>query len=416
MRAGPSSRSPLVALIAADSLSRVGTAMTMTALPWLVLVTTGSAARTGLTVFVEAVGTVVALLFGGVFVDRWPVGLVSPVGDLVAGVAVGLIAGLSLTGGLSFWLLLSLVFVTSLCSIPAGVARYSTLPDVADGAGVRFERANAIFDGSLTVASLVGPALAGVLIAVIGASNVLWFDAATFGLSAMIVILTLSGVRREASETEVSNSYLAQLRAGVRFVVSDSVLRPLILFLAVANLAIGPVESVFVPVLARDHFHSSYALGWMTSAVAIGALGGNAVFGVIGQRLSRRGAFAAGFLSVPLLLGVLASGPRLMVAIIFLAVAGLGLSVMNLLEYTIYFERLPGEMRARGLGMTGALSWGAVPVGRALAGAALAVIGFGATLGAFAILFMPLSLAALVARPLRPLDQRTATVAEPGPP
>ncbi len=406
-----SPRSSLIGLIVADALSRVGSVMTITAIPWFVLVTTGSPARTGLTVFVEAVAVSIALLFGGAFVDRLPLRVVSPVADVTAGAAICLIPVLHLTVGLSFGVLLLLVFFGSIFSIPAAVARYSALPDLAATADVRFERANAIFDGSLTAASLVGPAIAGVLIAWIGATNVLWFDVMTFGLSALIVLALVPGYHRAPADLETGGALLGQIADGFRFLMNDSVLRPLILFLAITNLAIGPIESVFVPVLARDHYHSAYALGWMTSAIAIGALGGNAVFGAVGHRLSRRAVFASGFATVPVAFVLLALNAPLGASIALLATVGLGLSLMNLVEYTILFERIPAGMRARGLGISGALSSGAVPVGRVSAGILLGVVGLSATLGAFALVFAPVSLAIMVVAPLRVIDQRiTASV------
>lgn len=409
----PGSLTDLVALVAADILSRLGSVMTLTAIPWFVLVTTGSVARTGLTVFAEAVGIVIALLFGGVVVDRLPVQRASAGGDLVAGAAIVLVPVLYSTVGLSFWLLLALVFVSSLFDIPAQVARYSLLPDFAERANISFGRANAVYDALLTGSGLVGPALAGILIAWIGPSNILWIDAVSFCLSAAIVSTLLKSTTRTGGEsTEQIAGFLTHLSAGVRFVLHDSVLAPLVVFLAITNLAIGPIESVIVPVLARDLYHSAYALGWLTSAIALGALGGNAVYGVIGHRLSRRGVFAAGSLSLPLVFAAMAWSPPLGVTIGALALLGLGLSLMNLLEYTIYFERLPAEMRARGLGLTGALTWASVPVGRVAAGLLLAALGIGAALGVFALVFFPVPLALLIARPFRVLEQRPATEPE----
>ncbi len=398
----------LVALIAADGLSRFGTVMTVTAIPWFVLVSTGSATRTGLAVFAAGLGVVLALLFGGAVVDRLTFKRASITADILAGLVIGFIPLSYLTIGLPFWLLLILVFIGTLLDTPAQVARYSALPDMSRRANVRFERANAIFDGVLTSASLVGPAIAGVLIAVIGARNVLWIDAATFWASALIVRTLLPSIRNVDGDAEQIEGYLSQLSAAVRFVLREPVLLPLVVVLAIMNLAIGPIESVILPIVAHDVYHSSFALGLMTSSIALGALTGNVVFGTIGHRISRQSVFGIGFLVVPLAYGVLVFEPALAISFGLLIIVGLGGSLTNLLEYTIYFERIPRGMRARGLGITGAMNWGTVPVGRILAGVGVTAIGLTATLGAFALVFIPIPIMILGGAAFRGLNTMPA--------
>lgn len=398
---------PLAAVIGADSLSRLGSSLTFTAIPWFVLVTSGSVARTGVVVFVQALGVVLALLFGGTVVDRLSYRHASIAADLSAGAAVALIPLLARSVGLAFWQLLGLVFVAALLDTPAQVARYSALPDVARAAGVRFERANAVFDACLTLASLLGPALAGVLIVVVGASNVLWLDAASFGLSAGLVAAVPAGLL-PALAVDRAEPYVARLRAALRFVRSDPVLFPLVIFFAAMNLAIGPIEAPIIPVYAHAVFGSAIALGLMSAVGAVGALAGNAVFGWLGHRLSRRAVFAAGFLTVPLALGMLAVRPPLWGALAVLGAMGLGLSLANLLEYTIYFERIPEGMRGRVLGVTGAIAWGTTPLGRLLVGLALAAAGLGPTLAGLALVFLPVPLVLLVLPAFRALAPPSA--------
>jgi MFS family permease len=394
-----------VLVTAADGLSRFGSTMTAVAIPWFVLVTTDSVARTSYAVFAGAVGAVLALFFGGAVVDRLSYARASVMADLPAGVIVALIPLLFLTVGLRFPVLLALVFTAALLETPAQVARYSAMPDLAKAAGVRFERANAIFDAMFTVSGLVGPALAGVLISVFQAADVLWIDAATFWLSAMLMFVVAQRMTALERPERAVEGYRTQLRAALRFVYEDNVLFPLLIFFAVMNLAIGPMEALFVPVIARDVYHSAYALGLLSTALAIGALGGNALFGVIGHRLPRRALFGIGYIAVPLSFAILALEPWFPIALVSLALAGLGLSLANLFEYTIYFERIPEEMRARGLGVAGTISWGSVPIGRLLGGAVLAAVGLSATLGGFALCFAPVPLFMLLAPVFRHLQQ-----------
>src|SRR5262245_56487269 len=184
-------RLPIFALLAANTISLAGSALTMIALPWFVLQTTGSAAMTGLAGFFVALPGFVAGIFGGTLVDRLGYKRVSIVADLVSGIAIALIPLLFITVGLAFWQLLALIFLGSLLEIPGVTARRALLPELAAMASVRLERVNGAFEAIQHLALLLGPPLAGILIVWLGASNVLWIDAATFAASAAIVTLAI---------------------------------------------------------------------------------------------------------------------------------------------------------------------------------------------------------------------------------
>jgi MFS family permease len=407
----PRQRAPLLAMIAADTISRTGNLLTAVAIPWFVLVTTGSPARTGVAVFAGALPVVISLFFGGTIVDRFPYRRVSVVSDLLSGLSVALIPLLHTLDLLSFPLLLALIFAGALLDLPAALARIAALPDLARLAGTRTERAFAISEGSSTILSLAAPAAAGGLIALIGASNVLWLDAASFAISALL----MAGFVPDTARTVATEGgYLRELTAGLRFVRSEPVLFPLILFFAAMNLAIGPVDALIVPVYAKEVFDSALALGLMTAAGGAGALAGTTVMGWIGHRLSRRGVFFGGFIAVPLALAALALTPNLPLTIAILALLGLALGLTNILEYTIYFERIPEEMRARVLGLTGAIGWCTVPLGRIGGGFLLERLGLAGSLALLAVVFMPVPLALFAVRAFRRLgapEEASATAA-----
>ena len=401
MTHSPGGRGSLGALIAADTASRLGDIISLTAIPWFVLETTGSASKTGVTVFAGAVAVVLSLFFGGVIVDRVGYRAASIAGDLASGATVALIALLHLTIGLPFALLVLLVFVGTLLDLPAQVARYSVLPDAARAADVPFERANAFFEGGITTSALAGPALAGLLIAGFGAANVLWFDVVTFLISASLVAFRVSpGLSAEPDEAG-EGGILRSLGAGVRFVRREPVLFPLIIFLAAMNLAIGPVETLLLPVYALEVFDSAVALGIMAASLAAGGLIGNLIAGWIGFRLPRRKVLLFGFLVVPGALIALSALPSLAVVLPVLLVVGVGLSLTNMVEYAVYFERIPGSMRARLLGITGAIGWLSVPAGRIGFGFLLEWLSLGTALLVLGLVILPIPFAVLGVRSLR---------------
>jgi hypothetical protein len=94
---------PLVALYTANAISLSGNVLTLIAVPWFVLQTTGSPAQTGVTAAVELVATILAAFFGGALVDRLSYRRASVLADLASGATIAAIPALYATIGLAFW-------------------------------------------------------------------------------------------------------------------------------------------------------------------------------------------------------------------------------------------------------------------------------------------------------------------------
>jgi MFS family permease len=98
-----SDRTPILSLLSAQAVSQVGNMMTITAGPWFVLQTTGSAAKTGLVTAALVLGSVLPAVVGGPVVDRIGFKRASVVADLTSAVIVASIPALHLLGSLTFW-------------------------------------------------------------------------------------------------------------------------------------------------------------------------------------------------------------------------------------------------------------------------------------------------------------------------
>jgi MFS family permease len=112
--------------------------------------------------------------------------------DLASAATVAAIPLLYLVGVLAFWQLLVLVFVLSSLNSNGDSARFALVPALARRATMPIERANSADRAIVRLGAVLGPPLAGVLIALIGASNVLFVDAVTFSVSAALVTLGVS--------------------------------------------------------------------------------------------------------------------------------------------------------------------------------------------------------------------------------
>ncbi|HEY8600307.1 MAG TPA: MFS transporter, partial [Thermomicrobiales bacterium] len=301
-------KAPLLALLGANSVSLVGTQLTQVAIPWFVLLTTGSATRTGIVAFCEVVPTILASFFGGVLVDRLGHRRASIVGDLISGGMVILIPLLHTTVGLAFWQLLLLVFCGTLFNVPGSTARSALLPDLTTLAGMPIERATSTVQAIQRGARLLGAPLAGLMIATFGPTTPLWIDGATFLLSAALITflvpaspapsITPSGAGAAKPESN-ARRYLADLREGIQFIRGDRLILSIVLTLLVNNM-IEAIAWVGAPVYARQLYGSAIALGLMTAVAGGGSMIGAILYGMFGHRLPRRTVFVGAFILLAL--------------------------------------------------------------------------------------------------------------------
>jgi MFS family permease len=408
-------RGPLFALLAANAVSMSGNVAALVAIPWFVLQTTGSAARTGVIAAAGLVPVVISGLMGGALVDRLGYRRTSVLADLASSGAVAAIPLLHLTLGLEFWQLVVLVFLGGLLDAPGVTARSSLLPDVAAQAGWSLERASGTAAAVERASRLAGAPLAGVLIAIVGATSVLWIDAASFLVSASLIAIGIPRAAGSVTRGDPTTDYLAELHEGFRFLRADRTLFALVAVLTLTNM-LDAVSMVAMPVYAEQVYGSALSLGLMTAVVGAGSVIGALVFSAIGERASRRRIFTWGFAGVLTWYPVAALFPPLGVMLVARTVAGVAAGPINPVIDTVFFERVPDGMRGRVLGVVSAAAWLAMPLGVLVAGPAIEALGLRTTLIFTGGLYLAVVMAAKGLPALRGLDERRASAQVQQPP
>lgn len=399
-------------LLLANAISLTGSVLTMVAIPWFVLVTTGSAIQTGLTAASEVLAAIVAALFVGALVDRLGAKRISVVADMTSGLSIALIPTLYYTVGLAFWELLALVFLSSFCNVPGGTARSVLTPDLAALAQMRLERANAVLQAIQRGARLLGAPLAGVLIALLAPSRLLWVDAATFGVSALLVAffvptsLAAGSVAHMSSNVHAprSSGYLRDLADGARYLLHDRLIRAIVLTVMLTNFLDAPFFSVIMPVYVRDRYGQALDLGLFIAALAGGALASSLLFGAVGHRLPRRATFVGSFILMGLPYWVLALQPPLPIVLASAVFIGLAAGPLNPIIGTLAQERVPAELRGRVFGALTAGSYIAMPFGIVLAGFLVAGLGVQRILFILAACYLVVTFSLLANRALREMN------------
>lgn len=260
-------------LWAGQVVSQIGDGLSKVALLWFVYEMTGSALK--MTV-IGLLQTIPPLLFGpliGVYLDCLPKKTVMIVVDLLRTLMVLLIPLFYTFDLLTLERLYVLVFLISIVSTIFGPALASSVPLIVHRS--QLTTANAFLQSTTNIGVLMGPAMSGLGIALIGAHNVLYVNAATFLISALFLFpIRVRDNRALKGLNALSTPVIQDMMVGFRFVFLQ---HPVVFALMVTAVLYNLAISAFVfllPVVAKELLQvGPMELGWLWSALGIGMLG-----------------------------------------------------------------------------------------------------------------------------------------------
>ncbi len=364
----------MFALLSAILISNIGNTVARLAVPWYVLATTESPSRTGLAAFFGMAPLVFGAFFGGGVADRLGFKRTSVLADLLSGLSVAGIPLLASTVGLPFPVLLALVALGALFDSTGDTARSALILGLADESQMSLERVNSLEEVALRLPLLIGPPIAGTLIAVLDVSSVLWLDAVSFGLSALVVSLFVNVWGRTPREA-FALGYGDDLLQGLRVVSKNQVLLAVVGLNALTSAMLAPLASVLMPVYMRGIGRTALDLGLLIAVVGVGGLIGVGTFYIAGRRIPRRLLVSVGPLGLGAVALALATVPPYGVMAVVGFLGGIAFGPFGPLLTTIAAEQTPEPVRGRVFGTLIALATVASPVGVLLAGLALHVVG-----------------------------------------
>ncbi len=365
----------LVALMTGHIVSMLGSVVTTVAVPWLVLTSTGSAAKMGLISACTVIPALLSGIFGTPLADRFGIRRTLIVAECAAALAM---LGIAVTPDIGFLTLAALVAVKGALVGVGGRAQHVLLRPVSDAAGMKIIRTTAIYDGAGNLAMVTGAPLAGLLIFWLGPQGAIWFDAASFALSALLIGLLVHPPadampdRKAAAEER----YFTALRRGAAHLWQDRLLVGMLAMTSVVNLFTVANYAVFVPLWVDDHFGAAPAVGLILSAFAAGAIAGNIAFTVFGPKLPQYLTFTISL--------VLCVAPRqltlgltdsLTVVLVVSALCGVTQAAIRPILGAMLYARVPVELQNRVFGMVTAVTGSSLAFGGTLAGLAVAGLG-----------------------------------------
>jgi MFS family permease len=369
-----SRKTGLIALFTADVLSVLGDRVSMVAIPWLVLTTTGSPAKMGLVAGAEMLPYVVSGVLAAPLADRFGLRRTSIVTDLGSAVAMAVIV---LSPGSSFAGLCLLVAVAGALRGCGDRVKHVMLKPMAEAAGVKMIRVTSSYEGFTRTATLVGAPLGGLLISWIGPNKAITVDAISFLVcAALIGALVRLPPAPEDEPAPVREPYFRALRGGFAYIRKDQLLLGMIVMIFFLNVFNQASTAVFVPLWVDQVLKSPAALGLLFGGFAAGALLGNVIFTVLGPRLPQYGSFVIGAAvgGAPRLF-TLGLSHHLWLVVTVSFCCGVANAAVNPVMGVTLYERVPAALQTRVFGVTGAIAFIGIPIGGVLAGWSAASFG-----------------------------------------
>ena len=354
-----------------QGLSLIGTWMQLTATAWLVWRMSHSALLLGVVGFATRIPSFVLSPFAGVLVDRVDRYRLVLLTQILSMIQALMLAGLMYSGRIAMWHVVVLSFLLGVINALDVPARQSFLIQMVDR---REDLTNAIALNSsmFNSARLIGPAVAGLLIAASGEGVCFLLN----GLSYIAVIAGLLMMRiPPITETSRKTAVLQNLKDGFSYAFGFPPIRSLLLLLALVSLT-GASYSQLLPIFAQEILHGdARTQGFLVSASAAGALAG-ALY-LAGRRsvagLARVIAWSPALFGAGLM--VLGLSSRLWISFAAMPVIGLGMLVQIASTNTVLQTIVEDDKRGRVMSLYSMAFLGMVPIGSLLSGTLAHLIG-----------------------------------------
>ncbi len=361
----------------------VGTWMQTTAQGFLVFQLTHSAAYLGYVVFASGIPTWLLMLYGGVLIDRMPRRSLLLITQISMMILAFVLAGWVFAHLVQPWHILALAFLLGVANAFDAPARQAFVVDLVD----RQDLTNAIALNStmFQLATVVGPAVAGITYAAFGAAWCFTIN----GISFMAVIIALLWMHIQPSVKHPRKaSAFREMMEGLRYSMKEPILRALIVTIGAMGLFTTAYMTLF-PAWAVVVLHGNATTnGWLQSARGVGALIGALTVAALGRFKWKGRLLTIGTFLFPMTLIIYAVITWTPLSLLALIAVGWGFLILTNMAGTLLQMLVPEELRGRVTGVYSLVAFGTLPMGGLAAGAAAGWIGLQLTIIVGAVIML----------------------------
>ncbi len=333
-----------LALWLGQVISQIGDSFTFLALVIMVNQLTGSTVSMGMMMISLTLPQLIFSFLAGVIVDRLDRKKIMIFSDLLRGLLV--LAFLMVRSAEQIYIFYLVGFLVSTVSVFFWPAKTAMIPRIVEGEA-KLLSANALSQTIRVAAMLIGPALAGFLIAWLGTSMAFVVDSMTYLVSAVAIMTITTGGETRDEERIGIKMFWQRFAEGFSYMLHHSTVLGIIVTVMVALLGIGAIEVLFVPYLQGEFGVGPEGLGFVQTAQGIGMLLGSVLIGNLAARfrLTRIIAWSIALLGVAVAMCGLVNQFILILSALF--IAGLGLAPLNAALSTLMQATVPDEKLGR---------------------------------------------------------------------
>ena len=356
-----------------QTISNLGSSITLFALPLLVYKITGSALNLGLQSAAEMLPYLLfGLLLGAVMdrVDRKRMMILVDIGRAAVIATIPLMAAL---GSLSVWWIYGVGFFSSTLTICFESGQFAAIPNLVDQDDL--VTANGRIQASYSGASILGPVIAGVMIAFLPISSLLFLDALSFLISAVSLALVTISFNVSSDGPVERKHILHDVREGLSYVLRHPVLRNISLMMALVNF-VSTTSMAQLVLFAKERLQASDSeVGLLFTAGSVGVV----VLSLLAGLFRKRWTFSRVALSALMCMGffilALSFTHWYWLALIIVALeSGCGI-LFNINSGSLRQAIVPNQMLGRVLSIASVLAWSAIPLGSLLGGYLISATG-----------------------------------------
>lgn len=321
------------------------------ALPFYVYQVTGSVLASGTMFVAEGIPPLFLGSLAGVFVDRWDRRRTMIAADL--GRALVLLLVLAVRSRDRLWLIYPVAFLEATMAQFFNPARNALIPRLVGED--RLMAANSLSGLADNLARLLGPAIGGALLGLVGLTSVVLLDVASFLVSAlMIALMAVPATRAEVPAAPATVGGVCQdLVAGLRVIMRSRLLTSLFLVVAIVLLADSGLSVVHLAFVDQVLHGGALERGWLWTARGLGGLAGGLLVAQVGGSWQPKPLIVVGLATMGVVYVAMAHIPRLGVALALMALMGVAVVAWTITGLTLAQRSVPDRFRGRVFGAYG---------------------------------------------------------------
>src|SRR5581483_1364604 len=352
-----------------QTISNLGSSITLFALPLLVYKLTGSAINLGITTAAEFLPYLLFGLLLGAWMDRVERKRMMILTDLARALVIGSIPLMAMFGALTVWWIYGVGFIHASLTICFEAGQFAAIPALVNQDDL--VTANGRIQASYSGASVLGPLLAGALVAVMPISGLMTFDAGSFLISALTLGLIKKSFNASPSTNGERKSIGHDVIEGLRYVLKHPVLRNISLMMALVNF-VGATVGAQLVLFVKEQFQANDTqVSLFFSAGSVGIV----VLALAAGPLRKHFSFSRVALSALMMDGLLTMALAFMhwywlALVCWALIAGAGI-LFNINTASLRQAIVPNHMLGRVMSIAGVLAWSAIPLGSLLGGLAI---------------------------------------------